>query len=79
MYTQESNFVRRERKPTRQQRPLPPVDMQAMLPLGWCVRCGAEIFHPKSVLCERCKRIERRSRNVKRKKSKSLSDLYQGS
>lgn len=29
-------------------------DPQAAIPLGWCVRCGSEVFSHGEDLCPRC-------------------------
>ena len=41
-------------KRTIRQRPVLPVDWQALPPYGWCVCCGAEVFEREEERCARC-------------------------
>ncbi len=63
-------------KPTNHAYPFPPVDFQAAVPAGWCVRCGGEIYRPKKEMCRRCMKFERRKQYDKREISQSLSELH---
>lgn len=38
--------------------PLGLVDLQALPPRGWCVRCGAEIYRRGQDRCNRCRARE---------------------
>ena len=72
------------KKKSRRERPIgwgypyPPADPQELLPAGWCVRCGTELFKAKRELCQRCKRAERRHAYERRKTSQPLPVLYRG-
>ena len=37
-------------------------DRQAAIPAGWCSRCGAEVYRPGRVLCDRCRKEQNHER-----------------
>ena len=49
-------------RPTKQHDPFPLQDIQANAPVGWCIRCGGELYRRKQELCRRCLKFERRKR-----------------
>ena len=52
------------RMPVRFGAKLPFRDIQADLPLGWCSRCGSEVFQRGQDLCIHCRNAKGEDGNV---------------
>ena len=48
-------WIGRRNRPVRRRIACWDADVQALLPLGWCVCCGMEIYRSGAERCEDCK------------------------